>query len=31
MANLEEELQKIYDSEIHLDIGWLWPGGIDID
>jgi len=30
MANLEEELQKIYDSEIHVDIGWLWDGGIDV-
>ena len=27
---LEEELQKIYDSEIHVDIGWLWHGGIDV-
>ena len=30
METLEQELQKIYDSEIHLDIGWLWDGGIDI-
>lgn len=22
-------LEKIYDSEIHLRIGWLWDGGID--
>lgn len=22
-------LQRIYDSEIHLRIGWLWDGGID--
>ena len=22
-------LQKIYDSEIHLRIGWLWDGGLD--
>ena len=27
---LEEELQKIYDSEIHVGIGWLWHGGIDV-
>jgi len=26
--SLEEELQKMYDSEIHVDIGWLWDGGI---
>jgi hypothetical protein len=30
MGNLEEELQKIYDSEIDVDIGWLWGGGIDV-
>jgi hypothetical protein len=24
-----EVLQKIYDSEIHLSIGWMWDGGID--
>jgi hypothetical protein len=30
MGSLEEELQKIYDSEIHVDIGWLWDGGIDV-
>ena len=28
--SLEQELQKIYDSEIHVDIGWLWGGGIDV-
>jgi hypothetical protein len=22
---------RIYDSEFHLDIGWLWDGGINID
>lgn len=22
-------LQKIYDSEIHLSIGWMWDGGVD--
>jgi hypothetical protein len=30
MGMLEEDLQKIYDSEIHVDIGWLWDGGIDV-
>jgi hypothetical protein len=30
MDSLEKELQRIYDSEIHLEIGWLWDGGIDI-
>ena len=30
MGSLEQELQKVYDSEFHLDIGWLWDGGIDI-
>ena len=29
MGSLEEELQKMYDSEIHA-IGWLWDGGIDV-
>jgi hypothetical protein len=28
---LEEELQKIYDSEIHVSIAWVWDGGIDIN
>jgi hypothetical protein len=27
---LEEELQKIYDSEINVQISWLWDGGIDV-
>jgi hypothetical protein len=27
---LEEELQKIYDSEINVHLSWLWDGGIDI-
>ena len=27
---LENELQRIYDSEINVRIGWLWDGGIDI-
>jgi hypothetical protein len=30
MATLETELQKMYDSEIHVDVGWLWDGGIDV-
>ena len=30
MGTLEQELQKMYDSEIHVDIGWLWDGGIDV-
>jgi len=25
-TSLEIELQKMYDSEIHVDIGWLWDG-----
>jgi hypothetical protein len=24
------ELQKIYDSETNIRIGWLWDGGIDV-
>jgi hypothetical protein len=24
------ELQKLYDSEINVEIGWMWDGGIDI-
>lgn len=24
-----EVLQRIYDSELHLSIGWMWDGGID--
>jgi hypothetical protein len=27
---LEQELQRIYDSEINVLIGWLWDGGIDV-
>lgn len=27
--NIGEILQRIYDSEIHLRIGWLWDGGVD--
>jgi hypothetical protein len=30
MGDLETELQKMYDSEVHVDIGWLWDGGIDV-
>src|ERR1700692_4650437 len=30
MDILQEELQKMYDSEIHVAIGWLWDGGIDV-
>src|SRR5689334_22677694 len=28
--DLATELQKIYDSEINLEIGWLWDGGIEV-
>ena len=28
--NLAIELQKIYDSEINVRIGWLWDGGIEV-
>jgi hypothetical protein len=24
------ELQKIYDSEINIEIGWVWDGGIEV-
>jgi len=24
------ELQKIYDGEINIEIGWVWDGGIDV-
>src|SRR5436305_2077041 len=27
---LDTELQKIYDSEISVEISWLWDGGIDV-
>jgi DNA-directed RNA polymerase subunit RPC12/RpoP len=27
---VEHELQRIYDSEINVRIGWLWDGGIDV-
>ena len=29
-CGIEEELQKIYDSEINVSISWLWDGGIDV-
>jgi hypothetical protein len=28
--DLATELQRIYDSEINIEIGWLWDGGIDV-
>jgi hypothetical protein len=28
--DLTEELQKIYDNELNIEIGWMWDGGIDI-
>jgi len=27
--NIEEILQKIYNSEIHVRMGWLWDGGFE--
>ena len=30
MMDLATELQKIYDSEINIEIGWFWDGGIDV-
>src|SRR5215831_7729852 len=27
---LAAELQKIYDSEINVSIGWVWDGGINV-
>jgi len=27
--NIGEILQQIYDSEIHICIGWFWDGGVD--
>lgn len=29
-TDLTTELQKIYDSEINIRIGWFWDGGIDV-
>ena len=28
--DLAFELQKIYDSEINVEIGWFWDGGIEV-
>ena len=28
--DLAAELQKIYDSEINIEMGWLWDGGINL-
>lgn len=30
VVDLAAELQKIYDSEINIRIGWLWDGGIEV-
>jgi len=30
MADLAVELLRIYDSEINVQISWLWDGGIDV-
>ena len=30
MGTLEQELQRIYDSEINVRISWLWDSGIDV-
>ena len=30
MGTLEQELQKIYDSEINLSISWMWDAGFDL-
>ena len=30
MVTLEQELQKIYDSEINLSISWMWDAGFDL-
>jgi hypothetical protein len=29
-TNLATELQKIYDSEINLEMSWIWDGGIEL-
>jgi hypothetical protein len=29
-TDLASEHQKIYDSEINIQIGWVWDGGIDV-
>ena len=30
VVDLAAELQKIYDSEINIRIGWLWDDGIEV-
>ena len=30
MGTLEQELLKIYDSEINLSISWMWDAGFDL-
>ena len=30
MGTLEQELQKIYDSEINSSISWMWDAGFDL-
>ena len=30
MGTLDQELQKIYDSEINLSISWMWDAGFDL-
>ena len=30
MESLAAELQRIYDAEINVEIGWFWDGGIDV-
>jgi hypothetical protein len=29
-VDMATEMQKIYDSEINIEISWLWDGGIDL-
>jgi len=29
-VDLAAELQKIYESEINIRIGWLWDGGVEV-
>ena len=29
-VDLAAELQRIYDSELNIEISWLWDGGIDL-
>jgi hypothetical protein len=28
--SLEAEMQKMYDSELHVSISWVWDGAIDV-